>query len=123
LSEDGFARVWDLPADARPPREWAELAEVVSGRRVRPTGGSVALRPDEVQARWDERRRHRPADFETPPDRVRTWHAEEADRQERAKEWFAAAWHFGPLVEAPPRGPAVMARRAAVGEHLAGRDR
>src|SRR5262249_968806 len=100
LSEDGFVRVWNLAVDQRSPQQWEQLAEVVSGRGLRPSGGTVPLTADELATRWAEGRKNHPDDFRNSPGPGRTWHTLEARRCAEAEEWAAAAFHLTALVEA-----------------------
>jgi tetratricopeptide (TPR) repeat protein len=102
LSRDGFARLWDVAPDGRSPGEWERLAEVVSGRRFRPAGGTVPLKTDELVNLWAECRTAHPDDFRIPPAYLRSWHSLEASRCEMTEEWAAAAFHLSALVEAEP---------------------
>lgn len=113
--DDGTARVWDAAPDGRPVGEWVELAEVVSGRRAGPGSESAPLPVGDLLARWEGCRARCPAEFEHPAERVRNWHALEADRAEAAGEVFAAVWHLSRLDRVAP-DPGRAGRLA--GRHL-----
>lgn len=51
-SEDGTARVWRLTSEDRPIDALINLAELLSGNRIDPTGGLVPLPPDALRSHW-----------------------------------------------------------------------
>jgi WD40 repeat protein/tetratricopeptide (TPR) repeat protein len=99
---DGAAWVWDLPHDRRASEELALLAQALAGRRLDDTGGLVPLGAAALGEAWRRARQQAPAEFTATPEQALTWHRQEAEDAERARQWPGVVLHLGPVIEAEP---------------------
>ncbi len=110
---DGTARVWNLPPDPRPLEDLQSLADLLSGRRIDPTGSLTPAKSKTLEDAWQHLRHAYPLDFKTTREQILAWHEQQADNCEEAKDWFAAAFHLDKLIEANPKDPELKKRRDA----------
>src|SRR5262249_52728674 len=117
-SADGTARLWDLSSDNRPVEDVLQLARLLAGRQLDPTGVMVAIDPAAVTDAWQELSAQFPGRFAPPSAEAQApWQGREAKVGVAASEWFAAAWFFDRLIEADPtRGPDRVTRGRAHAE-------
>ncbi|MFO0809333.1 MAG: serine/threonine-protein kinase, partial [Gemmataceae bacterium] len=138
-SHDGTSRIWDaetgepltpplppwdgkpwrdeLEADGRAAADLMTFAQVLSGLRVDEHGGQAQLPTAAIREAWGKLRQKYPADFTDTPGAARVWHEQRAAESEKAKSWFAAAWHLERLVSLTPAEADIPRRLArALGE-------
>ena len=90
-SDDGSAKVWDLPRDDRPVDVMARQARRLAARTIDETGGLVRLDDQSL-------REPLPTASGATGDRVlAAWHRREASRCERPGRWAGAVWHLSRL--------------------------
>jgi WD40 repeat protein/tetratricopeptide (TPR) repeat protein len=104
-------RAYDVSPDPRPVEKLRALAHALAGARIDETGGYVPLEWEEYRKAWEEVRSHGPPSPDVLTRERLAWHAAEADRQEWAEHWAAAAEHLTPLIEAQPHRWRLHARR------------
>jgi WD40 repeat protein/tetratricopeptide (TPR) repeat protein len=106
-------KVWEIPS-GKPLAEAAEPAPEPSNTRFSPDGRLLAMTLPDFTIRLIDMRP--PSELELTERRARAefdpdWHALEARRLELDKEWFAAAFHLGGLLEERPTDANLHLRR------------
>lgn len=109
-SADGTTRLWDFTPDARPIDDIAQLAQLISGRRLDNTGSLVAVSATKLAENWDALRQKYPQQFSVKSEEIVAWHQEEADACEQSQSWFAAAFHLNWLTEQNPKNESFKKR-------------
>ncbi|MBI4606681.1 MAG: protein kinase [Planctomycetes bacterium] len=115
---EGTARVWDLRPDERSLEDLVRLAELFSGSRVDPPGGSVLLGLEGFREAWELLRSRYPEELTVGSGDVLQWHRREADSAEAAGERHVALWHLDRLIAAAPGRPENHGRRARLRAEL-----
>lgn len=110
-SADGTTRLWDFTPDVRPIDDIAQLAQLLSGRRLDATGSLVAVSATKLAENWDTLRQKYPQQFSVKPEEIVAWHSEEADVCEQSQSWFAAVFHLNWLVDRHPNNESFKKRR------------
>jgi WD40 repeat protein/tRNA A-37 threonylcarbamoyl transferase component Bud32/tetratricopeptide (TPR) repeat protein len=114
LNAEGKARAWDLAAASEPAGDLLERARLLCGHWRSPGGAMLPLEPAECRQRWTDLRAEHPDEWSPrAAEEVLTWHEQEADIAEKAKDWFAARWHLDRLIPAYPKQWNLYRRRAA----------
>jgi WD40 repeat protein/predicted Ser/Thr protein kinase len=115
----GDAAGWDLPPDPRGAERLALLAQWHSAHRIDAGGSLVPLDLDGMRAVWERLQADHPAEFALAGDRA-AWHRQGADAAEAGRDWFAAVFHLGRLLDAGNSdGPATARLRARRGRAYA----
>jgi WD40 repeat protein len=138
------AQVWDVRLDPRAADDLASLAELLSGRRIDVTGGFVPLegspwtststnlfevlrsklllgspkQPDDAFGIWTRLQAKYPEAFTVPDAQVGAWHQRQASSSEKARDWFAAAFHLDRLSAAKPKDESIQRRLMEVRRRL-----
>ncbi len=110
-SADGTTRLWDVTPDTRPVEEIAQLAQLISGRRIDNTGSLVAVPSATLAETWTKLHSKYPQQFTIKPDEIVAWHTEEADVCEQSGAWYAAVFHLNWLADRDTKNPDLLKRR------------
>ncbi len=121
-SEDGTARLWNVPRSVPDDRAWvAAYVETVSGLSEDADHLLQPLSNDEAVSSWREVLKS-PGWLEQRTaslDRSRyALHITEADEQEAAKNWFAAAFHLRWLAKLEPKNTEWQQRLAKAEKNI-----
>ena len=106
----GSRRIWALEIEKHSFEELGQLARLLSGDSVSPTGGSGGETHESLQSIWTRLRREHPADFSTTPAEIDRWYASQAEGSEHESNWPAAIFHLKRLATRKP-GDTDTARR------------
>ncbi len=91
--------VWQLAPDRRPVEDWEQLAQVLAGRRLDPTGALTVLDSPDLARAWRALRLKYPGEGARSPEQVLAWHRREGAVHAIAKRWPQALWHLDRLIE------------------------
>ncbi len=89
---------WDLPPERRSVAELALLASWMSAHRIDPSGNLIPLDIGDLHSIWDEIRSTHPEELVRGGDLV-SWHRREAERAEKAEDWFALVFHLTRVID------------------------
>jgi len=93
-----------LPQDNRSVDDLRLLSEVLYGMKIEggPSGPTVALKKQVLLEIWDRLRKLYPEEFTVSPQQEIYWHERQAEASEKAKQWFAAFFHWQKLAQLAP---------------------
>jgi dipeptidyl aminopeptidase/acylaminoacyl peptidase len=101
-------RIWKMPGDDRPVADLVDLARLLAGSSITPTGKSASSNSLETQ--WRGLRSKYPETFGTSPSEIERWHEAQTEECETNHQWFAAAFHLNFLATLHPRDEAIVRR-------------
>jgi WD40 repeat protein len=99
---DGKARFWELGKDDRPLADLLLLARFLNGHYIDANGGLVAEDVAALTNAWRQLQAKYPQEFGSHAAAVRGWQQHEAEDAMQAKQWWAALFHWGNLIQAQP---------------------
>ena len=119
VTSDDSGRKWrsSLVIDERPVRDLILQAYLLSGASDTSAPRFRASRPESIQAIWRALQAKYPSSFSTSGDEIANWHAVQAEENERAGRWFAAAFHLNQLLWLRPGDSELATRLARAKEH------
>src|SRR5262249_23858920 len=113
LLQPGGVVLWDLPSERRPVDTLVQLAAVLSGERINPSGPS-AMEPASLARTWNALRRAYPADFAPSPEEIARWHDRQVMERRFPPGSTVRVFHLGGLLAAAPADAELRFRRAGV---------
>jgi WD40 repeat protein/tetratricopeptide (TPR) repeat protein len=102
---------WDLTPDERPTDDLVLLARLLSGRRLDEEGALVTADSATLASAWKTLKAKYPADLTLSAADLKAWHAAEASACERDREWGAAVFHLGRVLDTDEKRADLHARR------------
>jgi tetratricopeptide (TPR) repeat protein len=107
------AAVWELAPAEAPADDLRQLARLLTAHTLHPAGGMIPEDAGALQSAWDGRRVAYASSANPPAEELLAWHRQQADDSEAQRQWFAAAWHLGRLLDAGQADASTWARRGA----------
>ncbi|HZU37951.1 MAG TPA: hypothetical protein VFA18_18670, partial [Gemmataceae bacterium] len=93
---------WNLRPDIVRLDDLRSYAELLAGRQISDTPGTIATDPARLQAIWKELHVAYPEWFNSSPGQVQAWHWHQAERLRTARQWSALMKETDPLIDAQP---------------------
>jgi WD40 repeat protein/serine/threonine protein kinase/tetratricopeptide (TPR) repeat protein len=85
-----MAQVWEFPADTRPVEDAVRLAQLLAGRRLDETSGTVEFENGPVDSAWEELRSRYPGDFTCTAAERAVGYRQSAHACEQERYWAGA---------------------------------
>jgi WD40 repeat protein/tetratricopeptide (TPR) repeat protein len=122
---DDVVQLWELTPDGRPPGGLLQLAQMLRGSQLDPSGTLVPLKPEQLARTWAALGSRYPRDFPRTPSAAEglAWLDREARRLVTAESWSPALWCFNALIEKQPQAARLYTRRGLVHARLRQGDR
>jgi WD40 repeat protein/tetratricopeptide (TPR) repeat protein/tRNA A-37 threonylcarbamoyl transferase component Bud32 len=119
LGDDAIARAWGLSGAPASPERLRDLAQMLAGRQLDPSGTLVALDARALGEGWGRFRRRYP-ELARPASRraAMSWQHEEVDRCERFGADAAVVWHLDRLLKVEGPSATLYARRGRAQHRL-----
>jgi WD40 repeat protein/tetratricopeptide (TPR) repeat protein len=102
----------DVSPETRPVQDLIQLAQVLSGHQLDPSGSIVAMKDADVAESWVKLRGKYAAEFSVEPKRVEAWLQRALEECERQQLWGGVARHLERLIAQSPDDPELYAQRA-----------
>jgi tetratricopeptide (TPR) repeat protein len=112
-----WSDMWNLDPDRRPVKQLLNLAQLLSGERFDPRGGSLPIPLEELRRSWAEVRIQFPDEFTASQEEVRSWQRREsfnaANWAERRRDWKSTVLNLGRVMAAGSTQEDLWVRRGS----------